>query len=78
MTAEELQSRVQADLRHIPRGDITQNVLRGIYTQRRQRDLARSPSTPSRVTLLSAVVTMQLTIPSFRPLYDACYFEVAA
>jgi hypothetical protein len=37
-----------------------------------------SPSTPSRVTLLSSVVTMQLTIPSFRPLYDATYFEVAA
>ena len=74
----ELQSKVQAELPHIPRGNVTQNVLREIYTQRRQDDLARSPSAPSHATLMASIATVQRTVPSFRPLYDAHYFEVAA
>lgn len=78
MTALELQSSVQADLQHIPRGDVSQNVLRDIYIQRRQHDLATSPSTPSRTTLMASIATVQKTVPAFRPLYDTAYFEAAA
>jgi len=69
---------VQAELRYIPRGNVTQNVLREVYTQRRQDDLARSPSAPSHVTLMASIATVQRTVPAFHPLYDASYFEAAA
>ena len=78
MTVNELQPSVRADLQHIPRGDITQNVLRDVYTQRRRDDLSRSPSTPSAATLMQAIATVQKAVPGFHPLYDANYFEAAA
>lgn len=47
-------------------------------TSRRQHDLATSPSTPSRTTLMASIATVQKTVPAFRPLYDTAYFEAAA
>ncbi len=78
MTVNEQQSSVRTDLQHIPRGGVTQNMLRDIYTQRRRDDLSRSPSTPSRTTLMQAIATVQQAVPGFHPLYDASYFEAAA
>jgi hypothetical protein len=63
-----MQSRVQTELRAIPRGSFAQNTLRMIFAIQRQYDLARDPRVAARSSFEAALRSVRQNAPDFVPI----------
>ena len=76
MKREEMNAKVDEELKHIPRHlrGSPQNHLRVTYNGIRRRDLARNPSADRHQSLVSALEAFRISYPDFTPAYDKDYF----
>ena len=68
---------VNEELSHIPKGPIAvspQRILRSYYNAKRRHDLAESPYTPARESLLSVIEAVRENNPDFVPSFDRDFF----
>ena len=65
-----LGARIMAELDHIPRGDIYQNVFRSQYYTARFEDLVANSTTPAIETVRRVSDRLRKVKPGFVPIYD--------
>ena len=76
MKKEEMNAKVDEELKHIPHHltGSPQNHLRITYNGMRRRDLAHNPSTSRHQSLIAALEAFRISYPQFIPSYDKDFF----
>jgi hypothetical protein len=75
MKRDELNKKVNDELKHIPRGSFDQNMLRGYYNGMRRHDLSLTPVVPAKDTLIRAIEAVRKDKPDFLAMYDREFFK---
>jgi uncharacterized protein (DUF885 family) len=76
MKRDELNKRVDEELKYIPKGSPDQNMLRAAYNRVRRQDLSLNPVMPAIFSLLiKAVEIIKRDKPDFSPAYDKRFFD---
>lgn len=66
---------VNIELKHIPKGDLPQKLLRFRYNMVRRNHLSISENTPKEMTLLECITKIKEKHLDFQPEYDATFFK---
>lgn len=77
MKREKMNTIVNEELGHIPKGPITaspQRMLRAAYNMRRRHDLGKNPYALAKESLLSAIEAVKKDNPDFVPSFDRDFF----
>ena len=74
MKEKEINSQVDADLKHISRGAFPQNLLRLYYSDNRRSDLSNTTKTKE-TTLREAITQVKKQFLDFQSKYDSNYFK---
>jgi len=75
MKRDELNRKVNEELKHIPRGSFDQNMLRAFYNSMRRHDLGHNQAFPAKNTLLRSIEMLKRNKPNFSPMYDRDFFQ---
>ncbi|MCJ7743192.1 MAG: hypothetical protein MUO99_01350 [Dehalococcoidales bacterium] len=75
MHRDELNKKVNDELKHIPRGSFDQNMLREYYNGMRRHDLSLTPVVPAKDTLIRAIEAVRKDKPDFLAMYDREFFK---
>lgn len=78
MRAADMQNQLREEMRHIPRGSLSQNELRMVYAIQRQHDLAEDPAFRAQTSLERAVASVRNRDHAFTPAFDAVFFSVGS
>ncbi|WP_087037836.1 hypothetical protein [Thermococcus litoralis] len=74
---KEIREIVKEELKHIPRGNEAQNMLRMIYWNVRLNSLGKKPKFKNKEECLKyAIKVVQETYPEFDPQYDKEFFKL--
>jgi len=76
MKRNEMTEIVNAELKHIPTGDLPQKLLRFVYNMIRRKDLSISENTPREETLLASIKRVKERHPNFQVEYDKNFFNL--
>jgi len=75
MKRDELNKKVNDELKHIPRGSFDQNMLREYYNGMRRHDLSLTPVVPAKDTLIRTIEAVRKDKPDFLAMYDREFFK---
>jgi len=75
---KEMIEQVNEELKHIPRGDESQNLLRGYYQPLRLNSLGKKakPNITKEDILLESIEAVKKDYPEYIPQYDTKFFMV--
>ena len=76
MEREEMRKKINEELKHIPRGSFSQNMLRMYYNGIRMHDLSQNLACAAKKTVIKAVEAMKKNKPDFSPIYDREFFNL--
>jgi hypothetical protein len=74
MHRSEVDRAVGEDLARIPRGGISQNILRAFYNMQRRSDLSQRAAIPNGQSLRASIALVRRSDPAFSPSVDEPWF----
>ena len=74
MHRSEVNRAVRDDLDRLPRGGLSQNILRATYNVQRRSDLAQDTSIPKAHSLRASIAVVRRSDPAFSPSVDEAWF----
>lgn len=78
MKRNEMTEIVNAELEHIPTGELPQKLLRFRYNMVRRNHLSISENTLREETLLDCIQNLKKDYPDFQPEYDKNFFNLSS